>query len=376
MLPWPAEEPGRQVEITPVKAIVLTAEQQKEIERRRKATLDRRVYQRLTALLAVAAGNTREAVAELLGVSLTQLSEWLRVFRNEGVDALCEIHNKGDPGNLTPQQVEQLKAKVSTGCFRNSDQIRHWIKSTFAVSYSSSGVKDLLKRLGVSYHKVTGFLWKADPDKQRAFVKRVARHQREAKRQGAPRTRRYYVDACHPVWGLELVYCCWLLLGQRFLAGMGSGRKRLNILGGYCPDDHEYVDYRLTRDNINGAQFINFLRLLRAMHPDTEKFILYVDGAKYYGSAIVKAWLRRHPEFHLSRIPAYSPNVNLIERMWKFLRAKALSKWHKTFEEMQAAVSEVLDHLEDYRGELRTLMTEKFHIIDKEDIPVEYREAA
>jgi transposase len=359
-----------------VKAIVLTAEQQKEIERRRKATLDRRVYQRLTALLAVAAGNTREAVAELLGVSLTQLSEWLRVFRNEGVDALCEIHNKGDPGNLTPQQVEQLKAKVSTGCFRNSDQIRHWIKSTFAVSYSSSGVKDLLKRLGVSYHKVTGFLWKADPDKQRAFVKRVARHQREAKRQGAPRTRRYYVDACHPVWGLELVYCCWLLLGQRFLAGMGSGRKRLNILGGYCPDDHEYVDYRLTRDNINGAQFINFLRLLRAMHPDTEKFILYVDGAKYYGSAIVKAWLRRHPEFHLSRIPAYSPNVNLIERMWKFLRAKALSKWHKTFEEMQAAVSEVLDHLEDYRGELRTLMTEKFHIIDKEDIPVEYREAA
>jgi transposase len=359
-----------------VKAIVLTAEQQKEIERRRKATLDRRVYQRLTALLAVAAGNTREAVAELLGVSLTQLSEWLRVFRNEGVDALCEIHNKGDPGNLTPQQVEQLKAKVSTGCFRNSDQIRHWIKSTFAVSYSSSGVKDLLKRIGVSYHKVTGFLWKADPDKQQAFVKRVARHQREANRQGTPRTRRYYVDACHPVWGLELVYCCWLLLGQRFLAGMGSGRKRLNILGGYCPDDHEYVDYRLTRDNINGAQFINFLRLLRALHPDTEKFILYVDGAKYYGSAIVKAWLRRHPEFHLSRIPAYSPNVNLIERMWKFLRAKALSKWHKTFEDMQSAVSEVLDHLEDYRGELRTLMTEKFHIIDKKDIPVEYREAA
>ena len=66
----------------------------------------------------------------------------------------------------------------------------------------------------------------------------------------------------------------------------------------------------------------------------------------------------------------------LIERMWKFLRAKALSRWHKTFEDMQAAVSSVLDHLEDYRGELQTLMTEKFHIIDKQDIPVEYREVA
>jgi hypothetical protein len=89
-----------------------------------------------------------------------------------------------------------------------------------------------------------------------------------------------------------------------------------------------------------------------------------------------KAWLRRHPEFLLSRIPAYSPNVNLIERLWKFLRAQALCRWHKTFEDMQAAVSEVLDHLEDYRGELRALMTEKFHIIDKQDIPVQYREVA
>jgi transposase len=356
--------------------IELSAEQRKAIERRRKESLDRRVYQRLTAVLAVAAGKTREEVAELLGVSLSQLGEWLRVFRNDGLDSLCAIHNKGDPGKLTQPQVEQLKAKVSTGCFRNSDHIRHWLQATFSVSYSSSGVKDLLKRIGVSYHKVTGFLWKANPDKQRAFVERVARHQRAAKRPDAPRTRRYYVDACHPVWGLDLVFCCWLLVGQRFLVGMGSGRKRLNILGGYCPDDHEYIDYRLTRDNINGEQFVNFLRLLRATHPQTERFILYVDGARYYKSPVVKEWLKRHPEFHLSPIPAYSPNVNLIERMWKFMRAKALSRWHKTFADMQAAVCEVLDHLEDDRGELRTLMTEKFHIIDKEEVPVEYREAA
>ncbi len=356
--------------------IVLTAEQRKQIERRRKQTLDRRVYQRLTAVLAVAADKTREEVAELLGVSLSQLGEWLRVFRNAGLDALCEVHNKGDPGKLKPNQVAQLKEQVSTGCFRSSDQIRDWIEATFGVRYSSSGVKDLLKRSAVSYHKVSGFLWKADPDQQRAFVKRVARHQREATQPGAARTRRYYVDACHPVWGLDLVFCCWLLVGQRLLVGMGSGRKRLNILGAYCPDDHEYIDYRLTRDNVNGEQFVNFLRLLRATHPGVERFILYVDGARYYGSPVVKEWLKRHPEFLLSRVPAYSPNVNLIERLWKFMRAKALCRWHKTFEDMQAAISEVLDHLENYRGELRTLMTEKFHIIDKRDIPAQYREAA
>jgi transposase len=359
--------------VTPIE---LTTEQRKEIERRRKGTLDRRVYQRLTAVLAVAAGKTREDIAEVLGVSLSQLGEWLRVYRQDGLDTLCDIRNKGDPGKLKPHQVAQLKEQVRTGCFRNSAQIRDWVEATYGVGYSSSGVKDLLRRIGVSYHKVSGFLWKADPDEQQAFVKRIARHRREAKLPDAPRTRRYYVDACHPVWGLDLVYSCWLLVGQRLLVGMGSGRKRLNILGAYCPDDHEYLDYRLTRGNINGEQFVNFLRLLRSAHPEVERFILYVDGARYYDSPVVKGWLKRHPEFLLSPIPAYSPNVNLIERLWKFLRAKALCRWHKTFEDMQAAVSEVLDHLEDSRGELRALMTETYHIIDKQDIPVQYREVA
>src|SRR5437879_12390786 len=115
---------------------------------------------------------------------------------------------------------------------------------------------------------VSGFLWKADPEKQKQFVRKVRRHRREAKRAGAPRTRRYFVDACHPIWRLDLVFSCWLLVGQRFLAGMGSGRKRLNILGAYCPDDQEYVDLRLTRDHINGEPFVTLLRLLRDSHPE------------------------------------------------------------------------------------------------------------
>ena len=184
-----------------MKPIALTAEQRKEIERRRKETLDRRIYQRLTAVLAIASGKSREEVAELLGVSLSQLGEWLRVFRNEGLDALCTLLYKGDPGNLTPHQVQRLKGQVARGCFRNSDQIRHWIQKTTGVAYSSSGVKDLLKRLGVSYHKVTGFLWKADPDEQKAFVKKYKRQKANARRQEAGHTRRYFVDACHPIWG-------------------------------------------------------------------------------------------------------------------------------------------------------------------------------
>ena len=92
-----------------MKPIVLTPGQRREIERRRKGTLDRRVYQRLTAILTVAEGNGRGEVAHLLGIGLSQLGEWLRVYRNKGLDPLCTLHYKGDPGKLTAHQVGQLK---------------------------------------------------------------------------------------------------------------------------------------------------------------------------------------------------------------------------------------------------------------------------
>jgi transposase len=69
--------------------IVLTIEQRKEVDRRRKKTLDRRVYERLTAIGAVAAGHSPEEVAHLLGAELAELNQWLRVFLDGGLEALC-----------------------------------------------------------------------------------------------------------------------------------------------------------------------------------------------------------------------------------------------------------------------------------------------
>jgi transposase len=226
------------------------------------------------------------------------------------------------------------------------------------VSYSPSGVKDLLRRIGASFHKVAGFFWKADVKEQKQFVREYRRH----KRQAGPKTRRYFVDACHPVWGVGLLYSCWLLTGQRLDVGVGNGRKRLNILGAYSPEDHDDVGPRLTREDITGEQFVKRLEALLTRHPDTERFLLYLDNARYYS----KPWLKAHRQFRLVPLPAYSPNPNPIERLWKFLRKKAFRRWHVRFEGMQAAVAEAQDRLGEYRGELSTLMTERFAIVGVE----------
>jgi transposase len=152
---------------------------------------------------------------------------WLRLYRKKGLDALCTLHYQGDPGELTSSQAEQLKAEIQTSRFRCARQVREWIQATFGVAYSPSGTKRLLQRLGCSFHKSTGFLFKAQRDKQEAFVQK---YEADRPPEGEA-TRRSFVDACHPIWGLELVYGCWPLRGQRLLVGMGGGRKRLNTLG-------------------------------------------------------------------------------------------------------------------------------------------------
>ena len=83
-----------------MKPIQLDRQQRKGLQRRRHQTHGKRIYERLSAVPWVADGKTRSKVADLLGYSVRQLAEWLRLFRNRGLDALCTLHHRGDPGNL------------------------------------------------------------------------------------------------------------------------------------------------------------------------------------------------------------------------------------------------------------------------------------
>jgi transposase len=141
-------------------------------------------------------------------------------------------------------------------------------------------------------------------------------------------------------------------------------------LGAYCPQDQEYVDIRQAEGTISAPHVIQLLEKIQKKHPSTTVFVIHLDNARYQHARMLKEWIQMKQEtegvtFQLKHVPAYSPNLNLIERMWKFLRKHAFRTWHKTFEAMQAAAAAVLDNLFEYRDELATLMTEKFQIIAK-----------
>jgi len=179
----------------------LDPQQRKVIARRRQQTRDYRLGMRLSTLLWRDEGLTEGEIAHLLGMCERTVRNWLRLFRKKGLEGLCTLHYKGDPGELTSTQAEKLKGEIQTGRFRCARQVREWLQATFGVVYALSGTKRLLQRLGCSFHKTTGFLFKAKRDKQEEFVQKY-----EADRPSkGEATRRYFVDACPPLWGLELV---------------------------------------------------------------------------------------------------------------------------------------------------------------------------
>jgi transposase len=247
-----------------------------------------------------------------------------------------------------------------------------WVEQTFGRRFSKSGMRKLLHRLGCSFHQVSGFLFKADPDRQQEFLADYAQDKPKVSREG---WRRYFLDGVHPLYGLEVLFCCWLLVGQRFEVGVGGGRKRLNILGAFCPDDHEYLDRRYTDKNLNAQSLIELFTLLMAKHPETKHFRIYLDNARYHHAVVLKEWIatvqqERGVTFDLKYLPAYSPNLNLIERLWRFVRVESLnSTYYEKFEDFSAAIDGCLDGLSTvHKAEMETLMTHRFQMF--EDVPL------
>src|SRR5947199_5018699 len=130
-----------------MKTIQLTPQQRNDISDRRRQAPDRRIFQRLSAVLWSDDGRSREEIAQLVGVSARQVGQWLRIFRNKGLDELTTLHYQGDPGRLGPAQVERLKQEIKKGVFHNAEQVRTWVEATFGAAYSISGLTGLLRRI-------------------------------------------------------------------------------------------------------------------------------------------------------------------------------------------------------------------------------------
>jgi transposase len=132
------------------------------------------------------------------------------------------------------------------------------------------------------------------------------------------------------------------------------------------------VTHRLIRvtnfDYINAESVCALLRAVAAAGVGVP-ITLVLDNARYQKCAVVQA-LAESLRIELLYLPSYSPNLNLIERLWRFVRKESLdSTYYEEFARFTAAIDQCLDELPTvHKGEMETLLTHKFQTFA--DVPL------
>ena len=169
----------------------------------------------------------------------------------------------------------------------------------------------------------------------------------------------YFVDAAHfvlsPFFGF-----LWCL--KRIFIKTPAGRNRLNVLGAINAKTQKLVTV-INDTFVTSATVIMLLDKLHQLHP-VSPITVVLDNAKYQRCEHVMAHARRLG-MELLFLPSYSPNLNLIERLWKLIKKKCLySKYYSSFSLFKSAILQCLEDLPiKYADELCSLMSLKFQTL-------------
>ncbi len=166
----------------------------------------------------------------------------------------------------------------------------------------------------------------------------------------------FFVDAAHFVQGAFL--CCLWCLRRLFIRG-ASGRQRYSVLGAWNAVTNELVRIT-TAGTVSSETMCDLLRKIAVLGL-SGPITLVLDNARYQHCAVVKA-LAATLHIELLFLPSYSPNLNLIERLWKFTKRDVLyGRHYDDFTKFCHAIDTCLDNIPTkLRSQLATLMTHNF----------------
>ncbi len=166
----------------------------------------------------------------------------------------------------------------------------------------------------------------------------------------------YFVDASHFVLASFLG---WVWCFVRLYVRAASGRQRYNVLGALNAVTHELIT-EINTTYITATSVCALLRTIAA-RAGSVPVTLVLDNARYQRCRLVQS-LAKELGIELLFLPSYSPNLNLIERLWKFVKKEVLnSRHHQDFKRFQDAIDGCLAELPTkHREKLATLLTHNF----------------
>jgi len=303
-------------------------------------------------------------IAQLAGVCPNTVRNCFHEYEEGGLERVKTLHYYRPESELAAQQTT-LEKHFKEHPPATIKEAAHEITELTGVKRSATQVRTFLKKMGMKCRKVGMLPAKADPDVQAAF-KTTELEPRLAEAQAGQRAV-FFVDAVHFVLApfLGFLWCFTRLFIQA-----PAGRQRFNVLGALNAITHELLT--ITNDTyINAESFCALLYKLAALQLSVP-ITLVLDNARYQKCALVAA-VAASLQIELLYLPAYSPNLNLIERLWKFVKKECLySTYYADFASFKAAIQKCLSETHTtHKTALDSLLTLKFQTFEKtQSVPV------
>lgn len=191
---------------------------------------------------------------------------------------------------------------------------------------------------------------------QKEFLEKELEPRLEEAKEG--KRKMFFVDAAHFVMGAYLT-CLWCL--TRIFVPTSSGRQRYNVLGAI----DVFAQKLITVTNNSYINSDSLCDLLLKIHNDCYSssipITIVLDNAKYQRCEKVTLYAKKLG-IELLFLPTYSPNLNLIERLWKFVKKKCLyGKHYEKFSDFRESIDSCLSKVgKEYKTEISTLITTNF----------------
>jgi transposase len=296
---------------------------------------------------------TNLAITRILNISANTVTSYIKEFRDQGIAGVVEDRSYRPSSCLEPFLTCLRCSFAACPPTDVAAAIERIMKLT-GILLSEAQTRRTLHKLGLKYRKTGVIPGKADPQLQFEFFTTELSPRLEEAGKGLRKV--FFVDAAHFVLGsfLGMIWC----FGRIFVKS-GCGRQRYSVLGALDSHSKEVITVRTT-ENVNAETVCELIDSIRLSHPD-EALTLVMDNARYQRCKRVTGHAAAH-DVELLFLPAYSPNLNLIERLWKHLKKKSLKNKHfKDFAAFRATIDAYLDGLgTTCQKELESLLTLKF----------------
>lgn len=342
--------------------IQLTNKELEDLRVYQRQTDKKSVYTKVTCILMLSEGFTEHKVAQCLGINLSTVYRYVKSYLSVELSDFLANNHQGYWGDLSSIEISQLRSELKRTVYTDARSIGTLIYNRFGVKYTVSGVVDLLNRIGFTYKKTKEVPCECDVEKQQSFVAELS----EVFKNMNANTIVYYADGVHPTHNSRSTYG-WIEKGTEFEQPTVSGRDRVNINGVINAKDVTDV-ITLDSECINAQSTKELYSMVLEKHPNANKIIIISDNARYYRNKYLTEWIKCTKITQLF-LPPYSPNLNLIERLWRFLRKKVIDTgFYRTKELFREAINGFFKNIADYKAELETLMSLNFRLSNSQSI--------